>query len=77
MSDIEWPDREPVSADVLAEERRHALRFNLEVVHYPDPVPPGTAIREVEFTCDGCGHAPSCALAFDLYNTDGDCLASK
>jgi len=29
------------------------------------------------FTCDGCSHAPLCEYAFDAYNTDGDCLASK
>jgi hypothetical protein len=29
------------------------------------------------YTCDGCAHAPECRLAYDLYNTDGDCLASK
>ncbi len=30
-----------------------------------------------EFTCDHCWRAPECVLAFDLYNTGGDCLASK
>lgn len=29
------------------------------------------------FTCDGCVLAPQCLLAFDGYNTDGDCLLSK
>lgn len=29
------------------------------------------------FTCDTCDHAPRCLYAFDAYNTDGDCLASK
>ena len=29
------------------------------------------------FTCDTCGALPRCALAFDWYNTNGDCLAEK
>lgn len=29
------------------------------------------------FTCDNCGAAPRCKLAFDWYNTNGDCLAEK
>jgi hypothetical protein len=31
----------------------------------------------VEFTCDTCGAVSFCTLAFDGYNTDGDCLAEK
>jgi len=29
------------------------------------------------FTCDSCPRAPICTLAFDLYNTNGDCLYDK
>lgn len=29
------------------------------------------------YTCDDCGAAPTCKLAFDAYNSDGDCLAEK
>ena len=29
------------------------------------------------FTCSDCGVRYHCALAFDGYNIDGDCLASK
>jgi hypothetical protein len=32
---------------------------------------------EAGFTCDACSLAPTCAYAFDLYNTDGDCISSK
>ena len=28
-------------------------------------------------TCEKCPHDPTCQFAWDLYNTDGDCLASK
>lgn len=30
-----------------------------------------------KFTCDDCAGAPKCKLAFDSYNTDGDCLYEK
>lgn len=30
-----------------------------------------------EFTCNKCPAADDCAFAWDLYNTNGDCLADK
>lgn len=30
-----------------------------------------------EFTCDNCRAAHCCSMVFDLYNTNGDCLAEK
>lgn len=30
-----------------------------------------------KMTCNGCAEAETCDLAWDLYNTDGDCLACK
>lgn len=30
-----------------------------------------------EYTCDDCQQVDKCEFAFDLYNTDGDCLAEK
>ena len=29
------------------------------------------------FTCHGCPEEPRCQWAWDLYNTNGDCLAEK
>jgi hypothetical protein len=29
------------------------------------------------FTCTNCNQQSYCSFAFDLYNTDGDCLAAK
>ncbi len=29
------------------------------------------------FTCDDCPSRRTCEWAFDVYNTDGDCLAEK
>lgn len=31
----------------------------------------------VEVTCQFCSHNDNCEFAWDLYNTDGDCLAIK
>lgn len=33
--------------------------------------------EKIIFTCDDCGANDNCEYAFDLYNTDGDCLAEK
>jgi hypothetical protein len=30
-----------------------------------------------EFTCVDCATVSRCKLAFDLYNTNGDCLLTK
>jgi hypothetical protein len=30
-----------------------------------------------EMTCNRCVDADTCSLAWDLYNTNGDCLADK
>lgn len=32
---------------------------------------------EDEFTCHFCADKDSCEFAWDLYNTDGDCIADK
>lgn len=53
----------------LTEEEAAALRADalLEVAEY----------GYTTMTCDDCSSRLKCALAFDPYNTDGDCLASK
>jgi hypothetical protein len=37
----------------------------------------GEGINITKFTCDDCAARFACLLAFDAYNTDGDCLAEK
>ena len=38
----------------------------------------GTRVPAKEhMTCYRCPQADTCELAWDLYNTDGDCLADK
>lgn len=34
-------------------------------------------VTDIKYTCDECDLAPTCDLAFDGYNTNGDCLLSK
>ncbi len=54
------------------------LRFEATQVH-PDEAayyPEGYAAPQ-NFTCDMCTSAPRCTLAYDSYNTNGDCLAAK
>jgi len=60
--------REPVTLWRLVDERRAAREWVMRA--FPES-------RPVEFTCDACPHARVCSLAFDPYNTDGDCLADK
>lgn len=33
--------------------------------------------RSMTFTCDDCASRFTCALVFDPYNVDGDCLMEK
>lgn len=36
-----------------------------------------SACADKEMTCLRCSAAPTCALAFDSYNFDGDCIMEK
>jgi len=64
-----WSDpclRDPVTTETLKAERAEAVALAGRV-----------GVQFTIFTCDVCPRAARCNLAFDLYNTDGDCLASK
>lgn len=37
--------------------------------------PPVTTVKD--FTCHDCCDCSICEFVYDMYNTDGDCLASK
>jgi|SRR5690606_34306013 len=56
-------DRRPVSLNILQLERSRSVELSNSQIK--------------EFTCDNCPTAFMCVLAFDHYNTNGDCLASK
>lgn len=67
----EEPDpwtRPAVPVERLAAEREAAVKFMVDECGYKPPI---------VFTCDGCSFAPRCTLAFDPYNTNGDCLYDK
>jgi hypothetical protein len=59
----------------VRERRAAALKYYREVPEPHGPILGQT--EDVAFTCDDCGAAATCEYAFDLYNTDGDCLAEK
>lgn len=55
----------------IAEMREEMLEAHEGFHHWQDNAPE----YETPFiTCDGCPHKYTCDLAYDLYNTDGDCL---
>ena len=51
---------------VLAEDNKSIVERGEEPIPIPD-----------SFTCDDCGGVDECEWAWDLYNTNGDCLAEK
>lgn len=61
-------DDKPLTRAEADELREFALAAYKE--HHDDQVLP-------KFTCSTCVFLAWCEFAYDLYNTDGDCLASK
>ena len=59
-------ERAPVSLPVLQQEREFGHATLREVNGHDE-----------EMTCDNCSWAACCTCAWDLYNTNGDCLLSK
>lgn len=62
---IQWPEwRQDRDEEQLKEARQKAVK-DMEVhgFHVPE-----------EFTCDDCNIRGFCSLAYDIYNTGGDCL---
>lgn len=58
--------------DAMAEDAVADLKADAEAHGYKEDDADRT-----RFTCHACAHAPRCELVYDLYNTDGDCLADK
>jgi hypothetical protein len=65
--DSTWT-HDPIPPEALAKKRAESVDWMKQ--H-------GETNGEIVFTCDTCRFAPCCELAFDGYNTDGDCLLSK
>lgn len=64
-----WTRTEPLDDDGLAR-----IRDVFETWHRTNP---GTNGIVPECTCEKCPENRTCTLAFDMYNTDGDCLRDK
>ena len=63
----EWTREKPLSEDELATLRKECVKREEDLG--------GRCLRK--FTCDECSRASICRLAFDGYNTNGDCLYEK
>lgn len=61
-----WTREIPLRPAELIKYREQQNKHNDELGHHPE-----------KYTCDECDRAPKCKLAFDSYNTEGDCLYSK
>lgn len=55
----------------IAAKRAEPVRVKLAVI-CNRPADPKQVV-----TCEGCGANDNCEFVWDLYNTDGDCLAEK
>jgi len=64
--DDPWLLQEPRTSEQVAALRKEKIAFYGPHVSIPET-----------FTCDGCGLVNVCTLAFDPYNSDGDCLHDK
>jgi len=60
--------QKPRTGEALAVLRENSLTHLTQKLGYSS---------DTAFTCDTCSDAPICKLAFDCYNTDGDCLLLK
>lgn len=64
----QWDWLNPMTPEELAEYRKQQIEWARKLIVFGSTP---------EFTCDNCVHANKCTLAFNAYNTDGDCLWEK
>jgi hypothetical protein len=71
-------------SNVVPSDRLSSRRKAIALTFFSHPQSPEFVQRvaDLNFTCDGCPGAADdaktpCEFAYDLYNTDGDCLALK
>ncbi len=53
------------------------MRENFDDPDKTMEVSQGEFVKLSDFTCWNCGIKKTCYLAFDSYNTNGDCIADK
>jgi hypothetical protein len=63
----QWLRKRILTLEELVADRQEARKQNLEL----------TGVEDLQYTCDECWMARACGLAFDSYNTNGDCLLEK
>ena len=62
----------------LAQMRFHAgIEYAMYSAHLFTLFPAGPPRLRPQFTCDDCTELHHCPYVFDLYNTNGDCIAEK
>lgn len=67
MAETPWLRKTPLTREQLEALRKEKIVFASKLLEKePD-----------QFTCDACRIADICKLAFDSYNTSGDCLYEK
>lgn len=65
--DNEWLWKVALTKEEIAKSREEAITYQSELM----------GVTPDRFTCDDCKMSDRCSLAFDSYNTDGDCLYEK
>lgn len=51
--------------------------LNTTIINHTSEPSRGNVLTSIGSTCKGCSEVKTCIYAWDPYNTDGDCLASK
>lgn len=59
---------------LVAQKRANMVRLELATIDLRNH---GIISPAREVTCEKCQYNDACEYAWDLYNTDGDCLAMK
>ena len=73
LPDDQWTWERMSSPSELRIARERSLR-EVRIIGSPEYA---DKVDKEGFTCDDCSHAALCVLAFDSYNTNGDCLLEK
>jgi len=63
------PDNRSLWANPLTHEEVKQARLRNQAMNW--------GMAPTSYTCDSCHLVNKCRLAFDAYNTNGDCLLSK
>jgi hypothetical protein len=74
----EFADRDDQSAELYQPHMTFSgLKLALDKLDVADVDDYYRRVDMKSFTCTNCNQQSYCSFAFDLYNTDGDCLVAK